>query len=152
MWGFTLSHDLIKKVTADHRPPDDPVFDLVAARRRVHGPTSDALWVRAHDVVRALSARQYQVEGSIVLEVADRFFGEHSVVELMGGPDGAEARLSDRQPDLTLDIEDLGSCYMGWSRFRSLAGLGRIRGSASALKRADLMFSWDPQPWCPEIF
>ena len=152
LWGFTLSHDLIKKVTADHRPPDDPVFDLVAARRRVHGPTSDALWVRTHDVVKALSARRYQVEGSIVLAVADRFFDEQAVVELMGGPDGAEARLSDKPPDLTLDIEDLGSCYMGWSRFRSLAGLGRIQASASALKQADLMFSWDPQPWCPEIF
>jgi predicted acetyltransferase len=152
LWGFTLSHDLIKKVTADHRPPDDPVFDLVAARRRVYGRTSDALWVRTHDLVKALSARRYQIEGRIVLGVTDSFLDEHAVVELGGGPDGAEARLTDKQPHLTLDIEDLGSCYMGWSRFRSLAGLGRIEGSASALKQADLMFSWDPQPWCPEIF
>jgi predicted acetyltransferase len=152
LWGFTLSHDLVRKVTADHRPPDDPIFDLVAARRRVVGPTSDALWVRTHDLAKALSARRYQIEGRLVLGVTDTFLNEHTVVELVGSPDGAEARISEEPPQLTLDIEDLGSCYMGWSRFRTLAGLGRIQGSPSTLKQADLMFSWEPQPWCPEIF
>jgi len=152
LWGFVLSHDLVKKVTADHRPPDDPVFDLVAARRRVNGPTSDALWVRTHDLVKALAARRYQVDGRIVLGVTDHFLEEHSVLELVGGPDGAQARMFDDEPDLSLDIEDLGACYMGWSRFRGLAGLSRVTGDASKLRLADLMFSWDPLPWCPEIF
>ena len=29
---------------------------------------------------------------------------------------------------------------------------GRVHGDADALRRADAMFSWDPLPWCPEVF
>jgi predicted acetyltransferase len=152
LWGLALSHDLVKKVTADRRPPDDPVFDLVAARRRVSGPIGDALWVRPHDLAKALAARCYQTEGRLVLEVHDRFLERTSVVELEGGPDGAAARESDADPDLTIDLEDLGASYMGWSRFRNLAATGRINGDHATLTKADLMFAWDPQPWCPEIF
>lgn len=152
LWGLALSHDLVKKVTADRRPPDDPIFDLVAARRRVSGPLGDALWVRPHDLLKALAARRYQVEGKLVLEVSDRFLEHTSVVVVEGGPEGAEARKSKAEPDLALDLEDLGACYMGWSRFRSLAATGRIKGDHATLTKADFMFSWDPQPWCPEIF
>lgn len=152
LWGLALSHDLVKRVTADRRPPDDPVFDLVAARRRVSGPLGDALWVRPHDLLKALAARRYQVEGRLVLEVHDPFLERISVVEIEGGPDGAAAQESDANPDLILDIEDLGASYMGWSRFRTLAKSGRIKGGYDSLTKADQMFSWDPQPWCPEVF
>ena len=74
------------------------------------------------------------------------------VVELEGGPDGASCRLTDKAPDLVLDIEDLSGCYLGRSRFATLARAGRVGGDKNSLRLADQMFNWDPQPWCPEVF
>ena len=87
-----------------------------------------------------------------MLEVADPFLERTVLVELEGGPEGASCAVTDKAPDLVLDIEDLGACYLGWARFRTLARAGRIGGDKSSLTLAEEMFTWDPQPWCPEVF
>jgi predicted acetyltransferase len=152
LWRLMLEQDLVARITADLRPPDDPVFDLLAGRRRVKATWSDGIWVRLMNLEAALAGRRYQVEGRLVVETTDPLNGRGEVVELEGGPEGASCRPTDQSPDLTLDREDLGACYLGWARFRDLARAGRVAGEAGALLTADLMFGWSPQPWCPEIF
>lgn len=152
LWKLALSHDLTSSVSANLRPVDDPIFELLAGRRRAMGRVSDALWVRIQDLPAALGARSYQIDGKLTIAVVDRFMEKSSVVELVSSQGEVECRDSEDPPDLTLDLEDLSASYMGYARFRNLAALGRVAGSEEAVTKADLMFGWSPQPWCPEIF
>jgi predicted acetyltransferase len=152
LWRLALRHDLVTRVTASLRPPDDPLIDLLAAPRRALGRLSDGVWVRLLDLPVALSARSYQGEGRVVLAVSDPFLERSDVVELVAEDGVGHARTSAAQPDIHLDIEDLSAAYLGLSRFQSLAALGRLRGAEAAVRLADHLFTWSPQPWCPEIF
>ena len=152
LWSFVLNHDLTAKVKAGLRPIEDPILDLLANPRRAAFHPGDAMWIRLVDPASALAARRYQVEGSLVIEARDEQQGTTHSLLLEGGPEGASCAVTDRPPEIVLDIEDLGGAYLGWSRFRSLARAGRLSGDSQALARADAMFGWDPQPWCPEIF
>lgn len=152
LWRFVLSHDLTTTVKANLRSAADPLLNYLDAPRRSTRRPSDGIWVRVHDPVLALAERRYQVEGRLVFEIHDPFLSSTVNVELEGGPDGAHCRPTQAAPDLVLDSEDLGACYLGWSRLRDLARAGRVGGDQHALGLADLMFGWDPQPWCPEIF
>lgn len=152
LWSFILNHDLPIMIEAYRRSPVDPILDLLESPRRMKERRGDSIWVRTNDPAAALAGRRYQTEGHLVLEVADPFLERTVLVELEGGPEGASCAVTDKAPDLVLDIEDLGACYLGWARFRSLARAGRIGGDKSSLTLADEMFTWDPQPWCPEVF
>ena len=152
LWSFVLNHDLPVTIEAFRRSPVDPIFDLLESPRQIKERRGDSIWVRTNDPAAALAGRRYQAEGHLVLELTDSFLQRTILVELEGGPDGASCQVTDKEPDLVLDIEDLGACYLGWARFRTLARAGRIGGDRASLTLADSMFTWDPQPWCPEIF
>ena len=113
----------------------------------------DSLWVRIIDVPRALTGRRYAISGTLLFELRDEFFPENSgTYKLEGGPDGAECSRSEDRAELRISVPELGAIYLGGNRLRALARAGRAEGTAEALTRADLMFSWDPVPWCPEVF
>jgi predicted acetyltransferase len=153
LWNFVLGHDLVATIKADLRPLDDPLIDLLAGNRRARRMVSDSLWVRLVDPVRALAARRYSAAGNLVLEVKDSMTSATTVLSLEVDAEGkAVCGPSSRPSDIILDLEDLGACYLGRARFRALARAGRLHGPAQALADADAMFTWDPQPWCPEIF
>ena len=115
---------------------------------------TDHLWVRILDVPAALGARRYAVADRIVLEIADPFRpGNTGRYALEGSADGATCRRTDEDPDLTLEIADLGAVYLGGVRFGTLARAGRvIEQRDGAARRADLLFTSDPPPWCGTSF
>jgi predicted acetyltransferase len=152
LWSFILNHDLLGKVTADLRPPWDPVFDLLAGTRRVSAGRSDSLWVRIMDIPAALTARAYHGPVDLVLAVADPLAEVSGTYSLRAHGAEVECTQVSADADVTLDLEDLGACYMGRARFRELARAGRVSGDGAALAALDRAFTWDPQPWCPEIF
>ena len=145
--------DLTTTIKAYARPLRDPVTLLVADARRVQQVRSDHIWVRLLDVAAALAARRYAVPGEVVLEVEDAFTPEAGGrFRLQGGPDGAECERTDRPADLRLASADLATAYLGDSRLRDLAWVGRIQGDAVAVERAQAMFSWPVAPWCSVEF
>jgi predicted acetyltransferase len=152
LWAFVLNQDLVATITAD-RPPHDPLFDLLGAPRRVVARISDSLWVRLMDVPAALERRRYLGPGVVVLEVHDPLGRAGGRYRLEVSESG-EALCAPTQAaaEIALDLEDLGACYLGRSRLRELARAGRLSGDHTALTRADTLFSWQPQPWCPEVF
>ncbi len=152
LWSFLLNHDLVAKITARLRSPDDPIFDLLAGPRRAQTEVDDGMWVRVMDVPAALSARRYQSEFAGVFEIHDPMGLAGGTFRLEASGGGSECKPSDADPDIVMDIEDLGAVYMGNGGFRRLARAGRLTGDVSKLAAVDQAFAWDPKPWCPEIF
>lgn len=170
IWSFLLNIDWVASVKAALLPVDHPLRLQLTRLRTANWKVGDALWVRLVDVEKALAARFAQpTEKSdsrahnaasnqtlnmdkrpVVLEVHDSFCpwneGRYRI-----GTD-AVARTSD-DADLSLEVNALGSVYLGGFRFRELLQAERIverrPGAAAA---ADRLFATDRAPWCPEIF
>jgi predicted acetyltransferase len=153
LWRYLLGIDLVQTVEAWNTDPDSVLPFLVADSRRVERTISDGMWVRILNVPAALEARRYRVDGRLVFEVTDPFWGRSTgTYVLEGGPDGAVCRPGDGPPDLRLDVRELGAAYLGGTPFAAMGRAGLVGGEPEALERADLMFGWHRQPWCPEVF
>jgi predicted acetyltransferase len=152
LWSLMAGQDLVKTVEAGLRPTWDPIFDMMAGTRRAKATRLDALWVRLMDVPGALGARSYSATIDVVLGVTDPMGDVSGTYRLRADTDGAECTISSDEPSVWLDLEDLSSGFLGHARFRELARSGRLEGDPSALTALDAAFSWDPGPWCPEIF
>jgi predicted acetyltransferase len=154
LWRYLFGVDLVSKVEAGIMPVDHPLFLLVTEPRRLHLRAGDGLWLRIVDPERALAGRSYAGDGAVSFELADRFLPANAGVWRLEVAAG-EARASrvDSEPDLRLDIADLGSAYLGGFTFAQLAGAGRVEEiAAGAVDRADDLFRTSIAPWCPEIF
>lgn len=150
LWHFLLQIDWIAKVRAGNLSVDHPLLFLLAHPRRLRPVIGDSLWVRLVDVEAALNARRFADAPPIVLEVEDPFCpwnaGRYRV-----SPEGASR--TEAGADLRLDVEALGSLYLGGFSASQLARACRIEErSAGALGRADLLFRGERAPWCPEVF
>jgi predicted acetyltransferase len=154
LWRYLFGVDLVQKIQCFLLPVDHPLFLLVTEPRRLRPRAGDGLWLRIVDVQRALSERTYAAVGAVSLELADAFLPANAGVwrlEVSGG----EARVSpsDDEPELRLDVADLGSAYLGGFTFAQLARALRVEELAEgALERADDLFRTRSAPWCPEIF
>lgn len=152
LWRFVLDHDLTAKITASRRSLEDPLLEMLDGRRRARLTVSDSLWVRIMDVKAALTGRRYRNRAVATVAVHDPWDGRVDTWQLELGPEGAEVTATDRQPDVELDLADLGACFMGWSRLAAMGRAGRVVGNPDTLAALDLAFSWSPSPWCAENF
>ncbi|MEW1825711.1 GNAT family N-acetyltransferase [Streptomyces sp. NPDC088196] len=151
---FALGHDLVSQVVFKHVPPQHPLRRQLADFRagEVSGDT-DWLWVRLLDVPRALTARGWFTDGEIVLAVDDPFLDDHGRYLLTVRDGKADCVPTGRQPDLSLDVCDLGSVYLGGTAPSTLVRAGHIRAhhpGAAAL--ADALFRTDRSPHCLHWF
>ncbi len=156
LWGYCLDLDLTVTVELRDRPLDEPLYWLLVDPRRLRTTrVADFLWLRLLDLPAALEARRYAADGRLVFEVADAHVAANQGrFVLEGGPDGAACRPAGRaEPDVVLDVADLGAVYLGGVRFASLARAGRVREARpGGLARADAMFASDRVPWCSTGF
>jgi predicted acetyltransferase len=110
--------------------------------------------VRIVDVPKALGARGYVADGSIVLEVTDEFMPDVAGrwrLTVKSGTGTAEATTD--PADLQLEIQDLAAVYLGGFTFASLGRADRtVECSPGARDRADALFATTVVPWCPEVF
>lgn len=151
---YCLEHDLIGQVVFANLPPDHPLRWRLADFRaaQVTGHT-DGLWVRLLDVPRALAARGYLADEELVLDVDDPFTGEHTRYRLAARQGSADCTPTDREPDLSLDISDLASVYLGGVAPSTLIRAGRVRAHrADAAARADALFRTERAPHCLHWF
>ncbi|MFF4798841.1 GNAT family N-acetyltransferase [Streptomyces sp. NPDC001351] len=151
---FVLGHDLVRQVVFKHIPPDSPLrWQLADFRAGKVSDDTDWLWVRLLDVPRALTARGWFMDGELVLDVDDPFLGEHDRYLLTVRDSKAECVPTDREPDLSLDVSDLGSIYLGGTAPSTLVRAGHIRAhrpGAAAL--ADALFRAERAPHCLHWF
>jgi predicted acetyltransferase len=151
---FVLGHDLVSQVVFHHVPPQHPLrWQLADFRAGEVSGDMDWLWVRLLDVPRALTARGWFTDGELVLDVEDPFLGEHGRYLLTVRDGKADCLPTDRKPDLSLDVRDLGSIYLGGTAPSTLVRAGHIRAhrpDAAAL--ADALFRADRSPHCLHWF
>ncbi|MER6219734.1 GNAT family N-acetyltransferase [Streptomyces sp900105755] len=151
---FVLGHDLVSQVVFKHVPPGHPLRWQFADFRagEVSGDT-DWLWVRLLDVPRALTARGWFTDGELVLDVDDPFLGEHGRHLLTVRDGKADCVPTDRRPDLSLDVRDLGSLYLGGTAPSTLVRAGHVRAHhPDAAANADALFRADRPPHCLHWF
>ncbi|GAA2766607.1 GNAT family N-acetyltransferase [Streptomyces paradoxus] len=151
---FVLEHDLVSKVVFKQVPSDHPLrWQFADFRAGEVSGDMDWLWVRLLDVPRALTARGWFTDGELVLDVDDPFLGEHDRYLLTVQDGKADCVPTDREPDLSLDIRDLGSIYLGGTAPSTLARAGHIRAHhPGAATLADNLFRTERSPHCLHWF
>ncbi len=162
LWADLLTRDLASQLTADLRPADDPLLHLLADPRRARTRVSDGVWARLTDVGAALSQRRYAAPVDTVIEVMDEFCpwnaGRWRLTAAPAGAAGAAGLAAScaRTPDpaeVRLPAYALGAAYLGGTRLAALAAAGLVTEvRAGALAALSAALSWDPGPWCPQIF
>ncbi|MDQ0812630.1 putative acetyltransferase [Streptomyces sp. B3I7] len=154
LWHHLCSIDLVTRVRSGHRAPDDLLPHLLPDPRAARLTTlADHLWVRILDVVRALEARTYEGEGTLVLEVVDGGGLAGGRYRLEAGADGAHCAETTEDPDLTLAVGDLAPLWLGDESAARLAALGRVwERREGAVRMADALLRTSRRPWCPDIF
>jgi predicted acetyltransferase len=155
LWRFLADVDWVTSVKAPRRSAAERLpWLLTNARAAAIGEVGDGLWVRLLDVPRALAGRTYAEAGDVVLEIADPdSSGGRTRIRLETGPEGADARITTRAADLSLDVSALGAAYLGGVRLRdAVAATGFDEHRPGALAEAERLFRSADPPWCSTFF
>lgn len=150
IWRYLIELDWTSRIEAGLLAADHELLFLVAEPRLLKFMLLDGLWVRLVDLPAALAARSYAGDDPIVFDVSDPFLPDNAGRWRLAG---GQAERTDDEPDLRLDVNALGSTYLGGVTFGELLRAGRIEElQEGAAARADALFRADRAPWCPEIF
>jgi predicted acetyltransferase len=157
LWSYVTDIDLTERTTTASRPIDEPLRYLLADPRRLKATNvSDYLWCRIVDLPAALAARRYSTTDRFIIEVRDPFSPwNEGTWTVDGGPDGAtcERAGAGATAEVTLTANELGAVYLGGTRLATLAQAGRVTASdPAAIRRADLFFVGEQQPFCQTHF
>lgn len=129
LWRFLGSIDLVDQITWAEAPVDDPLAWALEDPRCIESSdVRDMLWLRILDTPAALSARRYPVAGKLVMEVSDALglAGGTWALESDGGAAAVVSEASGQVPDLSMDIADLASIYLGAVSPVTLVAAARI--------------------------
>jgi predicted acetyltransferase len=141
LWGVLTDLDFVARTTTGPLAGDDPLLSLLVDARTTTPTRADDLWLRVVDVDRALAARMYAHEVDVVLGVEDTLCPWNARRwRLAGGPAGATCSATNDAADLTLDVRELGTAYLGGTSLVSLTAAGLVRedraGAVAALSSA----------------
>jgi predicted acetyltransferase len=152
LWRFCFDLDLVRKARAEMRPVDDPIrWRLVEPRQLKTLQLGDVLWVRLIDVAEALSARGYAAEGAVTFGVDDPFRPAGSGTYRLDA--GVCTRVDGADPDLSLDVADLGAAFLGGVSFATLHAAGLVdERRPGAVVTADALFRTPRLPYCATTF
>jgi predicted acetyltransferase len=150
IWRYLFDIDWMARVRASLLPLDHPLLLLLAEPRRLGFSLRDGVWVRLLDIEAALSARSFAPQGSVIIEVIDRFCPWNAGCWRVGS--GGVERTGEA-PGLRCDVGALGSVYLGGFTWARLAAALRAEELVpGAVAQADAIFQAQGAPWCPEIF
>lgn len=154
LWRFLFSIDLARTVRYRFGAVDDPLQHLVTNPMGLGASLGPALWVRIVDVPGALAARRYAAPVDAVLEVSDSLLPENDGRwHLSGDVSSASCEATNAEPDVSLDVRELGSEYLGGVALTTLAASGRVQErTPGALARLSTAFGWNRAPSAIETF
>jgi len=152
---FLVEMDWVATIVAERRNPVERLPWLLTNGRAARvSDEADGMWVRLFDVARALEARTYEREGSVVLDVVDAEApGGRTRLQVDAGGGRATCRPSTRSADLTLDVAALGAAYLGGVSLRdAVAATGADEHRPGALREMDALLRTLDAPWCATFF
>lgn len=133
LWRALLGMDLMDKVSIWTHPGEVVPYLLTNPRLARVTSSSDDMWVRIMDIPAALEARRYQANLDTVLDVADGFRDDGGRYALQISDGRARCTPTDAPADIELDLDVLGSLYLGSHRPESFVAANRLRGKDSEL-------------------
>ncbi|MEK8225121.1 sterol carrier protein domain-containing protein [Oerskovia sp. M15] len=153
--GVLTDLDLTSEVEPFIIPVDDAVTHLLVNPRAAAGRVADNLWVRVLDVPVALAGRQYAGAVDVVLHVTDaRVPGNSGHWRLRATAFGeATCERTEDPADISLDVRELGSAYLGGVSLTSLAAAGLVsEHRPGTLSAASAAFGWPVAPVSSWVF
>ena len=148
LWSFLGEMDRVKTVSFNLAHPDDPLmWALVDLNRVKTTEIEEFLWLRILDVPRALAARPWAADGTVVLEVDDpqgHAAGRYAVEAADGV---AAVSRTEQEPDVRVTAETLGSLYLSDVTVQQLRRAGRIDGTDDAVRRFAAMADLSDPPY-----
>jgi predicted acetyltransferase len=132
-----------KVVLATH--PADPLPYLLTDPRLARVThQEDDLWLRIMDIPTVLEARDYQADLSTVIEISDRFRSDGGRFALQISDGKARCVPTDAPADAHMDLDVLGSLYLGGHKASSFAAANRLRTNDFSLPaRLEATFASD---------
>lgn len=153
LWRRVLDFDLMEEVTTPLLAPDDPLVVWAGECAPIAQPVQ-GLWTRLVDVGAALRARGYAVDVDVVLDVSDQLCPWNSGRwRLAADTDGATCDRTTAAADLSLDVRELGSAYLGGTTFAGLGAAGLVQElTKGALAACSLAWRSNLMPATPYMF
>lgn len=154
LWRTLLSFDLVGSVSVRRLAPDDALLHQLRDLRRARPELLDALYLRLVDLPAALLARDYVGSWSGVLEVTDSGCPWNAGSwRLALGPADATVERTELEPDITLDVRELGAAYLGAGSLVARAAAGLVlEHSVGAVAGLSAAMRFEPAPFCPAGF
>ena len=136
LWSFLASLDRVRTVTFNIVHPDDPLMWALTDLARVKTTElEEFLWVRVLDVPRALAARPWAADGTVVLEVDDPQGHATGRFEVVSTDGVARVARTHADADVRVTAETLGALYLGNVPVAQLHRAGRVDGADEAVRR-----------------
>jgi predicted acetyltransferase len=136
--------DLMEKVVFGTHPADPLPYLLADPRVARLTHYEDDLWLRIMDIPTTLEARTYQADVSTVIEISDVFRSDGGRLALEIRDGRARCTPTDAEADVRMDLDVLGSLYMGAHKASSYAAANRLHtNDAALLGRLDAAFASD---------
>ena len=153
LWRFVLDLDLVASYTAEVAV-DEPLPYLLRDPRSLQATFIDGTYARLVDLPRALEARRYAAAADLVLEVQDAWLPQNAGrFRLRTSADGAVVTRVDDEPDVALDVRELGAVYLGGTAPAALHRAGLLaQRSPGAVASLTAAFAWSRQPYCSDFF
>jgi predicted acetyltransferase len=154
LWRFVLDLDLVRTFRRDTAPVDDPLRHLLADQRAARTELFDGPFLRLVDMARALEARTYACDLDVVLTVRDALLEQNNrTIRLQAGPSGSSVTSADADPDLTLDVRELATIYLGGTSLATLQRAGWVsERTPGAVAAVDAAFTSGRAPFCADFF
>jgi predicted acetyltransferase len=152
LWHFLASIDLFPNVHSWNTPADNPLYVEVDNLRRVTARHRDTLYLRILDVPAALSGRRYESDGSITISVVDDFMGRGGTFRLDVSDGVGTGSATSGDPDVTMQVADLGALFLGRPQAYIRWRAGRIDGAEDSIRTLDRLMRTARLPFCSEVF
>lgn len=142
LWQSVTQFDLTSRTRAGRLATDDALLSWLVDARAAKPVRTDELWLRVVDVDRALTARGYATPLDVVLQVRDALcpWNDGRWRLRADAAAGPQCTRTDDEPQLELDVRELGSLLAGGVTVAALAAAGLVAerqpGAARALSRA----------------
>ena len=152
VWHYLTGIDLFPTVHWWNAPADNPLYVEADNLRRIKARHRDTLWLRILDVPAALTARRYESDGSLTLEVTDDFLDRGGRFRLEVTDGTARCEPTDDDADVTLGVADLGALLLGRPSALARWHAGRIGGEERTVVTLDRLMRTAALPFCAEVF